>query len=86
MNGMGGRGLAFQFYLALNLARTRVRDRQSWSLAGKTEHVLGVWEARRGSVVTRAPVKSKTPLSLADNGGQDERVMGLEPTTFTLAT
>ena len=74
------------FHLALNLARTRVRGRPLWSLGGKTNGVLEVWGTRRGIVVTRAPVKSKTPLSLVDNGGQDKRVMGLEPTTFTLAT
>ena len=37
-------------------------------------------------VVTRAHVKGKTPLSLVDHGGQEQRVIGLEPTTFTLAT
>ena len=41
---------------------------------------------RGGIVVTRAPVKGKTPLSLVDHGGQQQRVMGFEPTTFTLAT
>ena len=42
--------------------------------------------ARGEIVVTRAPVQRKTPLSLVDNGGQEQRVMGFEPTTFTLAT
>ncbi len=73
-------------YLALNLARTRVRCRLLWSLAGNTNGVAGWWEARRGIAVTRAPAKRKTPLSLVDNGGQDKRVMGFEPTTSTLAT
>ena len=74
------------FYLALNLARTRVHRRQSWSLADKMD---GVSESRGtcgGIVVTRVHVKSKTPLSLVGNGGQAKRVMGFEPTTFTLAT
>ena len=39
-----------------------------------------------GIVVTRAQDKGKTPLSFVGNGGQDKRVIGLEPTTFTLAT
>jgi hypothetical protein len=39
-----------------------------------------------GNVVSRAPVKGKTPLSLVDNGGQVKRVMGFEPTTFRSAT
>ena len=73
-------------YLALNLPRTRVHGRPFWSLAGKTNGVSGVWETRSGIVVTRAHVNSKTPLSLVDNGGQDKRVIGFEPTTFTLAT
>ena len=73
-------------YLALNLARTRVRGRQSWSLAGKTNGVSGGRRTRGGIVVTRAHVKRKTPLSLVDNGGHRKRVMGFEPTTFTLAT
>ncbi len=30
--------------------------------------------------------KRKPPLSPADNDGQAKRVIGLEPTTFTLAT
>ena len=42
--------------------------------------------ARGRIVVTRAHVKGKTPLSLVDHGGQEQRVIGLEPTTFTLAT
>ena len=48
--------------------------------------VSEAWWAGGGIVVTRAHVKSKTPLSLVDNGGQAKRVMGFEPTTFTLAT
>ncbi len=73
-------------YLALNLARTRVHGRPFLSLAVKSNGVLGVWGRRGGIVVTRAHDKSKTPLSLVGNGGQDKRVIGLEPTTFTLAT
>ncbi len=73
-------------YLALNLARTRVHGRPFWSFAGRIEHVLGVWETHCGIVVTYAPVNSKTPLSLVDHSGQGQRVMGLGPTTFTLAT
>jgi len=73
-------------YLALNLARTRVHGRQFRSLAGKTNGVSGVVGTRGGIVVTRAQVKGKTPLSLVDHGGQQQRVIGLEPTTFTLAT
>ena len=48
-----------------------------------------VWESCEsfgGIVVTRAPVKTKTPVSLADTGSPDKRVKGLEPSTFTLAT
>ncbi|GMU81798.1 MAG: hypothetical protein AMXMBFR47_16690 [Planctomycetota bacterium] len=30
-------------------------------------------------------VKTMPPLSMRDNGGQRKRVMGLDPTTFTLA-
>ncbi len=73
-------------YLALNLARTRVRCRQSWSLAVKTNGVSGGRGTRGGIVVTRAPVERRTPLSLVDNGGHRKRVIGFEPTTFTLAT
>ena len=73
-------------YLALNLARTRVHGRQFWSLAAKTDGVWGWSRTRGGIVVSRVPVKRKTPLSLVDNGGQEKRVIGLEPTTFTLAT
>ena len=69
-----------------NLPRTRVRGRQLGSLAGKTNSVSALCGTRGGIVVTRAPVKSKTPLSLVDHGGHSKRVMGLEPTTFTLAT
>ncbi len=48
--------------------------------------VLGEWGTRDELVVTRARVKRKAPLSLVDYGGQDKRVIGFEPTTFTLAT
>ncbi len=40
----------------------------------------------RGIAVTRAPVKRKPPLSTVDNAGHQKRVIGFEPTTFTLAT
>ena len=73
-------------YLALNLARTRVHGRQFQALGGKTNGVLAVWGRLSEIVVTRAPVKGRTPLSLVDHGGQDKRVKGLEPSTFTLAT
>ena len=73
-------------YLALNLARARVHGGQFWSLAGKTRDNLRIWETNEPIVVTRARVKSKTPLSFVDNGGQYERVKGLEPSTFTFAT
>jgi hypothetical protein len=39
-----------------------------------------------GIAVSADPVKRKTPLTLDVNGVYQERAMGLEPTTFTLAT
>ncbi len=73
-------------YLALNLARTRVHGRRFWSLAGKTNGVSGIRGALRVLDLTRARVKSWTPVSLVVRGGQGQRVKGLEPSTFTLAT
>jgi hypothetical protein len=56
------------------------------SLRGKTGDVCGRLKTRGEIGVTDAPVKSRPPLSTRGNGGQKKRVMGLEPTTFTLAT
>ncbi len=79
-------GTSLTFHLALNLARTRVHGRQLWAVAGKMDLYLRTCRALVGIAVTSARVKTKTPLSLADNGVHDERVKGLEPSTFTLAT
>ncbi len=68
------------------LARTGTRGRQFWSIAVKPEGISKAWETRNAIAVTRARVKSKAPLSLVGSGGQEQRVMGFEPTTFTLAT
>ncbi len=73
-------------YLALNLARTRVHGRPFWSPAGKTGDAGRGRKALGGIVVSRTHVKGKAPLSRLDNGRQEKRVIGFEPTTFTLAT
>lgn len=82
----GPGGTSLTFHLALNLARTRVHDRPLRSVAGKMAHVLAVETRREKAVVTRDGDKSKTRESLADRRGPKQRVMGFEPTTFTLAT
>ncbi len=74
------------FYLALNLARTRVLGRHFWSIVGKTDDAMGVWAILLEAVVTRAPGKSWPPLAIGVNGGRNQRVMRFELTTFTLAT
>ncbi len=79
-------GALFALYLALNLARTRVHGRQSWSLAGKTGEVERGRETLGAIGVSRAQVQGKAPLSRLDNGRQSKRVIGFEPTTFTFAT
>jgi hypothetical protein len=61
---------------------TRDRDVCCWSGLG----AIAVPERPAEIVVDDSPVKRETPLSYAYNGGRKKRVMGLEPTTFTLAT
>ncbi len=63
----------------------RVHRGRFLASGGKTDARTAVAVRAGKSRASDAPVKRKTPLSRRDNGGQGQRVMGLEPTTFTLA-
>ncbi len=72
--------------LAPALAPTGDLSGPSVSSAGKDRRNGKNAKCAGVNAVSDAPVKRKPPLSTRDNGGQGKRVMGLEPTTFTLAT
>ena len=74
------------FHHALGHTHPRVHVGHFASLVVKTGGLLGKNESRYRIVVTSAPVKSWTRWSLAERTGRGQRVMGFEPTTFTLAT
>ena len=73
-------------HLAPNLAPTADRSGQPESPAGNATAVLAGPRPDEPVAASDAPVKTCPPLSSRDNGGHEKRVMGLEPTTLTLAT